>query len=246
LNAAIFVAGSGYDLQSAYPEKRTIFQDQGSSKKNTRPGEVVSNELPSAEPIPKDDGTRYFYEFTQPEFYIRHVQIEHDSTGRGQISFERLNEEQPVVETFQLSKEALARILGFYQELGFLESTTSYQADKQFPHLGTMRLRMEQGQRKREAEFNWTNNRNASGLVNEYRKITDQWVFLFDISVARENQPLNAPKLMETLELLIKRDALSDVMQLVPLLREVSTDEHLPLIARNHAARLLKRIEQKK
>jgi len=30
----------------------------------------------------------------------------------------------------------------------------------------------------------------------------------------------------------------------VPLLRDLITDEHVPLIARNHASRLLKRIEK--
>jgi len=30
----------------------------------------------------------------------------------------------------------------------------------------------------------------------------------------------------------------------VPLLKDISTDEHLPLIARNHALRLIKKIEK--
>jgi hypothetical protein len=40
------------------------------------------------------------------------------------------------------------------------------------------------------------------------------------------------------------RNALSDPKQLVPLLKELRTDEHIPLIARNHADRLLKKIEK--
>jgi hypothetical protein len=49
---------------------------------------------------------------------------------------------------------------------------------------------------------------------------------------------------MELLESLLKRDGLSDPHQLIPLLKDLSTDEHLPLIARNHALRLLKKIEK--
>jgi hypothetical protein len=94
------------------------------------------------------------------------------------------------------------------------------------------------------AEFNWTNNTDASTLVNEYRKAADQAILIFDISVARENQPLNAPKLMETMESLLKRDALSDPRQLLKLLQDLSTDEHIPLIARNHALRLIKKIQK--
>jgi len=103
---------------------------------------------------------------------------------------------------------------------------------------------MQQGDRKRVAEFNWTHNENASGLVNEYRRLADQVILVFDISIARENQPLNAPKLMEVMESLLKRNGLSDPNQLLPLLRDMSTDEHIPLIARNHALRLIKQIQK--
>jgi hypothetical protein len=103
---------------------------------------------------------------------------------------------------------------------------------------------MERGEQKRVAEFNWTNNPNAETLVNEYRKVADQAIWIFDIALARENQPLNAPKLMEAMESMLKRNAVSDPRQLVKLLQEISTDEHVPLIARNHALRLIKQIQK--
>jgi hypothetical protein len=103
---------------------------------------------------------------------------------------------------------------------------------------------MEQGARKRTAEFNWTHNDSAAALINNYRQVADQAILLFDIAVARENQPLNAPKLMELVESMLRRSALSDPRQLVPVLKEITTDEHLPLIARNHAKRLIKQIEK--
>jgi hypothetical protein len=107
-----------------------------------------------------------------------------------------------------------------------------------------MRISMQQGSRKRIAEFNWTHNSNAAALVEEYRKASDQAILIFDLSVARENQPLNAPKLMDAFESLLSRNALSDPQQLLPLLKDISTDEHIPLIARNHALRLIKKIQK--
>lgn len=190
------------------------------------------------------DTTRYFYEFTQPEFIIRHIVIEHDATGRGKMTFERKGEENSFVEPIELSLGALGRVLGAWTELRFLESTENYQADKQFPHLGVMRLKMEHDAQNRTAEFNWTNNKLASLLVNEYRRVADQAILIFDISVARETEPLATPKLMDQFEMQMKRNGLSDPQQLVPLLNEISTDEHLPLIARNHALRLIKTIEK--
>jgi hypothetical protein len=190
------------------------------------------------------DTTHYFYEFTQPEFIIRHITIEHDANGVGKITFERKGEETPIEEPISLSMGALGRVLGAWTELRFLESTENYQANKQFPHLGTMRLKMVRDKINRTAEFNWTNNQTVSLLTNEYRRVADQAVLIFDISVARETQPLATPKLMDEFEMQMKRNGLSDPQQLVPLLNDISTDEHLPLIARNHAMRLIKKIEQ--
>ena len=220
-------------------------QDQPQTKHNTRPNQATTSAAP---PVANDnkssDPVKYTYEFTQPKFYVKHITLEHDANGRGTVTFERLNEDASVSEPIELSSAALARINAAWQALQFLDSTADYQADKQFPHLGTMRIGMERGDRKRVAEFNWTNNNNAETLVNEYRKAADQAILIFDISIARQNQPLNAPKLMEAMESLLNRNALSDAQQLLPLLKELSTDEHIPLIARNHALRLIKKIQK--
>ena len=95
-----------------------------------------------------------------------------------------------------------------------------------------MRLKMERDKLNRTAEFNWTNNKTVSLLANEYRRVADQAVLIFDISIARETQPLATPKLMDEFEMQMKRNGLSDPQQLVPLLTDISTDEHMPLIAR--------------
>jgi hypothetical protein len=214
------------------------------TKTNVRKAETAPPASKTEENKKPADTTRYSYEFTQPEFTVRHIVIDHDATGRGKVSFERKGEEIAIEEPIELSTAALARILSAWTELRFLESTENYQADRQFPHLGTMRLKMEHDSQKRTAEFNWSNNKSAWALANEYRRLADQTVLVFDISVARESQPLNMPKLMEEVELRLRLNGLSDPKQLIPLLQDISTDEHIPLIARNHALRLIKKIEK--
>ncbi len=218
-------------------------QNPTGAKHNSRPQQVADSSAVSD--AAKTDPVKYTYEFSQPKFYVKHIVLEHDANGRGTVTFERLNEDTPISEPIELSTTALARITSSWQALQFLDSQTNYQSDKQFPHLGTMRIGMQRGEHKRIAEFNWTNNSEASKLVGEYRKAADQAMLVFDIAIARENQPLNAPKLMELFETLLKRDGLSDPRQLLKLLQDLSTDEHVPLIARNHALRLIKQIEKK-
>ena len=217
-------------------------QNSAGGKHNSRPEQAVPAPTVGAS---KTEVTKYSYEFSQPKFYVKHIVIQHDANGRGTVTFERLNEDVAVTEPLELSAQAWTRINTAWQGLRFLESDENYQANKQFPHLGTMKIGMERGERKRVAEFNWTNNRDAETIVNEYRKAADQVILIFDIAIARENQPLNAPKLMETMESLLKRNGLSDPRQLLKLLQDLSTDEHVPLIARNHALRLIKQIEKK-
>jgi hypothetical protein len=220
----------------------TWAQDSSTTKQNVRPDRAAASATTTNKA--NSESVKYSYEFTQPKFFVKHIVLEHDATGHGTITFERMNEDGAVVEAVQLSPAVLARVTSLWSALNFLDSQANYQTNQDFSHLGTMRIGMQQGERKRVAEFNWTHNESASALVNEYKRLADQALLVFDISVARENQPLNAPKLMEVMESLIKRNGLSDPNQLIPLLREMSTDEHIPLIARNHALRIIKQIQK--
>ena len=70
----------------------------------------------------KTEAVKYTYEFSQPKFVVSHIVMEHDANGRGTVTFERLNEEIPVVEPLELSPAALARINAAWQGLQFLDS----------------------------------------------------------------------------------------------------------------------------
>lgn len=196
-----------------------------------------------APPEPTDDA-RYFYEFSQPSFEVSHIRIEHDSAGRGRITFERKGDGAPITDPLEIAPAAFARIIAAWEALRFLDSTAAYQSDKQFPNLGTVRLLMKRGARERSAEFNWTNNETAAALAREYRHLAEQQLFVFDINVARQYQPSETVKLLRRLEVLLDRNEVSDPAQLAPLLTDLSTDERIPLIARNQAGRLLKKVKK--
>ena len=222
----------------------TAFLSFSQDKLNDRP------QQPGATPQRREDNkkppdpTRYSYEFTKAEFLISHILIEHDALGRGKIAFERRGESTPIIEPIELSISALGRVLGLWTELRFLDSNENYQAAKNFAHLGTYHLKMDDGRRRRTAEFNWSSNKEAWALASEYRRVSDQAILIFNLRLAREMQPLNSPQLLNEMETLLTRDGLSDPFQLVPLLNELRTDERIPLIARNHADRILKKIEK--
>lgn len=225
----------------AIPASQKANQRDGMEAQALVPVTIKKETAPISEGL---DAPHFFYEFSQPAFYVNHILIEHDAAGRGKITFARKGDDAEIVEPLEVSPSALSRIAAEWEALQFLDSQASYQADKQFPHLGTMRLREKLGTRDRTAEFNWTTNPHVSALVSEYRRLGEQQLFVFDINIARQYQPSDSVKLLQHLDTLFDRHELSDAAQLIPLLRDLSTDERIPLIARNQAGKTLKKIEK--
>lgn len=216
------------------------------STKNTPP---KKNERMTEEPTknnarPTENAPVYFYEFSQPNFVVSQIFIEHDENGKGKITFLKQTFSETVSDPIQLSSDALERIKNVWNTLNFLDSTENYQYEKDYSHLGTMKFTKTKDGRTRTATFNWTENKDAKALADEYRKIGNQFIWLFDFGIARENQPLETPRLMDSIDNLIKRNEVSDPAQLIPFFKELSDDERIPLISRNHATRLITKIEK--
>lgn len=221
-------------------------------KKNSRPengeqtstGQAAETSKMNPRPAALKENPVYFYEFSQPKFPVSKIYIEHDENGKGKITLLKKDFAQPETDPLQLSPKTLERVKTFWNALNFLDSTENYQYEKDYSHLGTMKFTMKKDGRERETTFNWTDNKDAKALADEYRKIGQQFVWIFDITVARENQPLDAPRLFDSLDSLVKRGEISDPVQLISLLNDLSNDERIPLIARNHATKLIKQIEK--
>ncbi len=216
------------------------------SESQTPPTEQTDDKVKTdAHPAAADGKSAYFYEFSKSDFFISKIYIGHDDNGKGKITFQKKDFAEPITDPIQLSAAALERIKTIWQALNFLDSTENYQYEKDFSNLGTMKFTMRKDGRMREAKFNWTENKDAKTLADEYRRIGQQFIWIFDVTVARENQPLESPKLLDSLDSMVKRNEISDAGQMIPLLNELSNDERIPLIARNHAVKLIKQIEKK-
>lgn len=259
--ALVFVTGAALDAsaQSSAQRKATprptptpSVEQRQPQKVSTRPEEgkgadgVPASVRAGAPAKPKEDpnAARYTYEFRQPDFLVYFIHIEHDDAGRGHIRFERRMDTEQLTEPFELAPAALARIRAKWEALGFLESGANYQGERHYPSSGQTRLTVRRGGRERTTEFNYSQNADAQGLAQEYRRASEQALFVFEVKVALESQPLETPKLINRLETLIERDYLSDRQQLLPLVRELTEDERVPLVGRNQAARILKKLEK--
>jgi hypothetical protein len=236
------------DADANQPQKKNSRDDSAPNSDEQRsPQKKNQNENPPANSKPKAESFDYFYEFTNKEFIVSQIVIEHDENGKGKITFLKKSFDEPVSDPIQLSPATLEKIKTLFQSLNFLDSTEEYQSSKyDYKHLGTSKIRLRQNGKNRAVEYNWTENKDAKALADEYRKIGNQYVWQFDMTVARENQPLEAPGLMEVLDSYLKRSEISDPPQMIPLLKDLSNDERIPLIARNRAAKIIKQIEKQK
>lgn len=221
------------------------------TKKNARPeseatvsGKANETGKTNSRPVAKENASVYFYEFSQPTFLVSQIRIEHDENGKGKITFQKKDLSEPITDPLQLSAATLERVKTVWTALDFLDSTENYQAPRDYSNLGAMRFTMKKNGRERTAAFNWSDNKDAKSLADEYRRIGQQFIWVFDVNVARENQPLDAPRLLDALDSMVRRNEISDAAQMLPLLTELAGDERLPLIARNHAARLAAQIEK--
>ncbi|HKX84696.1 MAG TPA: hypothetical protein VJL58_10790 [Pyrinomonadaceae bacterium] len=214
-------------------------------KRNERPNATSGSGSTPDKPVQRSSDL-YRYEFTQPDFVISKITIEHDETGKGTISFVKRGDDDAISDPITITSAALERINGAYAALNFLDSRDEYQYERDYSHLGNSTFTLRKGGKERAAKFNFTQNKDAKVLADEYRKLGQQFVWIFDITVARENQPLEAPRLLDSLDDLMRRNEISDQNQMKPLLMSLADDERIPLIARNHATRLIKRIEKVK
>ena len=189
----------------------------------------------------------YFYEFDRPGFTYPRILIEHDDAGKGAISFKKEGFEDHLTDPIQLSPATVEKLKASFAALKFLDSTTDYQyAAHDFSNMGNVTITLKRDGRARVAKYNWTENKDAKFLMDEYRRIGNEYTWKFEMTLARENQPLQTPGLMDALDSYFRQNEISDPPHLMPFLTELSMDERLPLIARNHATKLIKQIEKVK
>ena len=220
-----------------------VAQNSG-GKRNARPGQTISAEVPNASEQP--GGRVYRYEFSQPNFNVSHILIEHGSDGKGTITFDRKDYEEEITDPVALSPVTMQAIDAALAELDYLNSKDDYQYARDYSHLGNMSFTLTDGERSRTVKYNWTENKGAKALYDEYRRIANQYVWIFDINLARENQPLESPRVISRLDSFLRRGEISDPPNMLPFLRTLTTDERMPLMARNHILRLIDRIEKAK
>lgn len=208
-------------------------------KKNERP----AVNAPKAE-VPVAGAPSYSYRFERPGFLTSMMHLEHDGSGKGKITFLRDGNDEEITENVKLPATVVEKIDALYTTLKFLDSTENYQYEHDRSTMGNNTFTLTRDGRTRTAKFNWSTNEDAKALMVLYRGIGYEMVWKFEVELARENQPLETPSLMQEMESYLRRNEIADPTSLLPYLKNITTDERFPLMARNRAESMIKQIEK--
>ncbi len=254
---AVAMVGAAQNTKNKRPAKSTGTKAAiAKPSPSPAPEDVPPEPGPKRNERPSDNGasiaivaeqTRppaYFYEFSRPGFVYPKITIEHDEAGNGKITFEKEGFAEPVTDPVKLSDATMARLKATFAALNFLDSTETYQTPRDYSHMGQITVRLKREGRERTASYNWTDNKDAKLLMDEYRRIGVEYTWRFEILLARDNQPLFTPGLVDALDSYLRRGEISDPPHLLPFLSSLSTNERLPLMARNRLAKLIAEIEK--
>jgi hypothetical protein len=189
---------------------------------------------------------RYGYKFEGPRFTLSLIEVDVAADGSGEVRFKRGESDEIIKLEFKLIPETLARIRQLYRGSQFLSSTEDYQSKKDFSHLGWKTLYARQGDQQREVRFNYTHNEAIEELAAIFRAIATQEMHLFDMDTAAQYQPLDLPDQLISLENDLRLKNIAEPERMLKALRELAGNDSLPLIARNHAGRIIAAIEKKK
>ena len=189
--------------------------------------------------------TKFHYLFENEKFTTPLLELEFGADGKGEFRFKKKGSDE-IINKLAVTQTVMTQINFLLTELNFLASNENYQYKKDFSHLGTMTISYSNGGKHRKVSFNYTENAALNKLANIFRNIATQETRIFEIETVRQSDPISTPAQLRYLEGELKSRTIADPERFTPLLLEIKTDESVPLIARNHADRLLKEIKKAK
>jgi hypothetical protein len=188
----------------------------------------------------------FAYKFENARFYIPLLEIDLAADGSGEVRFKRGESDEILDLKFKLMPSTLARVRRLCVSTQFLTSDADYQDKKDFSHLGWISISAKQGELSRSVRFNYTLNAEIRELSEIFRAIATQEIHVFDMETAQRYQPLDLPGRLEALENDLRLERLAEPERMLMPLREIAGDDTQPLIARNHASRIIDGINKGK
>ena len=179
------------------------------------------------------DGPRLYFSKSFPGSVPPYVAIAVDKSGAGSYK-EAENDDNPI--RFHLMEPEVAEMFGLAEKLGHFDHPLESQLKVAF--MGAKTFRFEDGDRRGEVKFNFSEDPSAQALADWFERIAESEQLLTNLEVSAKYDRLGVDKALLLLESAWDRKRLVDTAQYLPLLDRIAKNESYIHQARLRAAAL--------
>jgi hypothetical protein len=171
--------------------------------------------------------------------------VQLDSQAKGEVTFKRRDADTTTVQ-IELSPAARDRFLATLSATNYLEASDTYESRRKVADLGRKRLTLEMPSGKREASYNYSEQKPVMDLTVFFDALINQEMIGVDMDNAMQFERLSVPKRLDQIANELKSNRIADPDRLIPMLEKIEGDQRLVNYARAQATRLKQQIQTRK
>jgi hypothetical protein len=150
----------------------------------------------------------------------------------------------PAPHTLQISAATAARLFSLAESLGYFRSLT-LESNHKVANMGQKTLTYEADGQASRVEYNYTENRTAQELVEQFEKISMVEQHIPQLEYALQYDRLSVANQLRTIQIELDEKDLVEPELLIPTLEKIAKNPRLLHLAQVRAQDLLKRIQEK-
>jgi hypothetical protein len=189
------------------------------------------------------DPLKFIWQKSNPRGSIESYAVELDEKGSGRFQFKP--KDQDLVEVSLILKPStIDSLLSLFQQADFLNESKDFVSGRKVADMGMKTIRFENGSKKREVTFNYTEDKILQQIVNFFENLCQQERSLFEIDLALKYDRLGIPKKLDELEKNLSAKRIVAPERFAPILEKIYQDESLINYSRTEAKKILSRIDK--
>ena len=189
----------------------------------------------------EEDTGRLIFLKTFPGSHPEYTRVEVSENGSALFQGGKITDpEEP--ETFTLSPETTKEIFRLAAELGYFRNLT-LEVSRKIASMGEKTFVYEKGARRGEVKYNYTRNKSAQQLQSLFENIAQGRTLMGELAFRARFDRLGVAESLREFDRALTSGRLVDLPEFVPVLARIEKDRRLMKLARNHAGRLIARLE---
>lgn len=167
-----------------------------------------------------------------------------DASGEAAYQGRKLDE-PPSPRALKLSPETTRRLFQLAETLGNFQAI-DLESHRKVANLGLKTFTFERDGEKHQAEFNYTQRREAQELVDLFEKIATVEQHIVFLEYAVKYDPLSLPRELMLIQIDLDKRALVDPELMVPVLEKIARNPRFLHLAQTRAQNILERLQNNK